>query len=202
LLGESGKSDGERSKVYYYSSTDSSWRKGQDTFRAFVGVAIESRIARGVFIDRTNSRISTRNTVRLQLTDVAALPKAGLQVADGVFSDDEEEEQEVAAAKQSAGAASNSRKMTKADKKGVMLQEVENNLRADWKRHWKAYQEQAAKIQWRTVPGVVVPKDERELIWKDLWGADMGSCESIFSRWILMVVSSDTSPKWHWLQRA
>jgi len=182
LLGESGKSDGERSKVYYYSSTDSSWRKGQGTFRAFVGVAIntlaeklrrkpirdESHIARGVFIDRTNSRISTRNTVRLQLTDVAALPKAGLQVADGVFSDDDEEEQEVVAAKQSAGAASNSHKMPKADKKGVMLQEVENNLRADWKRHWKAYQEQAAKIQWRTVPGVVVPKDERELIWKSI----------------------------------
>ena len=139
-----------------------------------MGVAIESRIARGVFIDRTNSRISTRNTVRLQLADVAALPKAGLQVADGVFSDDDEEEPEVAAAKQPAGAASSSRKMTKADKKGVMLQEVENNLRADWKRHWKAYQEQAAKIQWRTVPGVVVPKEERELIWKDLWGADMG----------------------------
>ena len=83
-------------------------------------------------------------------SDVAPLPKAGLHVADGVFSDDDEEELEVAAAKQPAGAASTSRKMTKADKKGVMLEEVEVKLRADWKRHWKAYVQQAAKIQWRS----------------------------------------------------
>jgi len=107
-------------------------------------------------------------------SDVGALPKAGLQVADGVLSDDDDEEEVVVSAPRSAGAASKSHKKTKEDKKSAMLEEVESKLRTDWRRHWKAYHEQVAKIPWRTVPGVVVPKDERELIWKDLWGADVG----------------------------
>jgi hypothetical protein len=105
---------------------------------------------------------------------VQVVQRAGLQVADGVFSDDEEAEGSLASSGLPATTASTAPKRSRADKKADILKDVESNLRKDWKGHWKNYQEHAAKIPWKIVPGVVVPADGRQLIWKDLWGADMG----------------------------
>ena len=45
-------------------------------------------------------------------------------------------------------------------------------LELDFNKHFKHYIKTSATIDWKTVPGVKVPPD-RELIWKDLWTADM-----------------------------
>lgn len=50
--------------------------------------------------------------------------------------------------------------------------EAEEQFRKDFDRHWKAYNIRSQSIDWTQVPGVSKPED-RAMIWKDLWSADM-----------------------------
>ena len=50
--------------------------------------------------------------------------------------------------------------------------EAEEQFRKDFDRHWKAYNIRSQSIDWTQVPGVSKPED-RSMIWKDLWSADM-----------------------------
>jgi hypothetical protein len=88
--------------------------------------------------------------------------RAGLQGADGVFSDDEEADQQEASSGLPATADSTVHKRSRTDKKADILKDVESKFQTDWQLHWKTYQEHSAKIPWRIVPGVVVPADGRE----------------------------------------
>ncbi len=43
----------------------------------------------------------------------------------------------------------------------------------DFKKHFRNYVTLSVTIEWKTVPGVIVPTD-RDMTWTDLWKTDMG----------------------------
>lgn len=50
---------------------------------------------------------------------------------------------------------------------------LQDKLKKEFKESFNQYIRQSASIKWSQVPGVQVPAS-RQLIWKDLWEADMG----------------------------
>ena len=52
-------------------------------------------------------------------------------------------------------------------------QEVMEELRGDFEKQFSNYIRHSDTIDWKRVPGVIVPTD-RDMTWKDLWEDDMG----------------------------
>jgi hypothetical protein len=66
------------------------------------------------------------------------------------------------------------RKPNKEERKAQEAEKVTHEqLEQDFKTHWKNYVKRSMEINWKTVPGVVVPTG-RDMMWKDLWSTNMG----------------------------
>jgi len=64
-------------------------------------------------------------------------------------------------------------RLSKEQKKVKANANLKQALKKEFTRSFNAYIKQSAKIEWDKVPGVTKPTS-RQLIWKDLWQADMG----------------------------
>ena len=63
--------------------------------------------------------------------------------------------------------------MSKEQRKAKENAELKDALKKEFIKSFNAYIKTSLKIEWEKVPGVTKPTS-RQLIWKDLWQADMG----------------------------